>query len=294
MKLMRIGPVGAERPCVLDRNGKARDLSRIISDFGPQTLSPALVKKLEEYDLSTLPEIDLAGERIGAPMSRPGTIFCIGLNYSDHAKEAGMAIPEEPIVFSKAAGTYSGPFDPVLYGEGMSKLDWEVELGIVIARAALNVSEAEAIDYILGYTIVNDVSERAWQLERGGQWIKGKSFPSFCPVGPYLVTTGEVTDPQALELTLDVNGERMQSGSTSQMIFPVAHIVSYLSQFALLEPGDLICTGTPPGVGVGMTPPRFLKVNDIIELSISQLGSQKQKVIPVDQTLISSFLSHCR
>ncbi|KSV91169.1 fumarylacetoacetate hydrolase family protein [Sinorhizobium sp. GL28] len=277
MKLLRIGDIGREKPCVLDKNGKARDVSSLIEDFTPETIGTVNVP-LASADFDALPEIALVSTRLGAPIKQPRNIWCIGLNYSDHAAEAGLPVPAEPILFNKAAGTYCGPNDPILYSMTMTKLDWEVELGIVICKRALNVSRSEAMDYVFGYTVVNDVSERAWQMERGGQWVKGKSFPNFCPTGPWLVTKDEVPDPQALSMWLDVNGERMQSGTTARMIFDVATIVSYMSEFCVLEPGDLICTGTPPGVGMGKRPPRYLKPGDVVELGIDGLGRQRQIV----------------
>lgn len=279
MKLMRIGEKHKEKPCVLDENSIVRDVSSLVTDFGPCTLGNDLFSILSNADLGILPAIETEGARIGSPMSRPRTIFCIGLNYSDHAAEANLPVPPEPILFSKASASFSGPNDDILRSNTASKLDWEVELGIVIGKSALNISEDEADDHIFGYTIVNDVSERAWQAERSGQWIKGKSYPSFCPTGPYLVTKDEIDNIQKLELRLDVNGERQQTGSTELMIFPVHHLVSYLSKFAELEPGDLILTGTPPGVGMGQKPPRFLSVGDAVTLSVEGLGEQRQVVV---------------
>lgn len=279
MRLMRVGDKKNEKPCVLDQQSIMRDVSSLVNDFGPETLNDALIAKLGSIDLSTLPAIDAEGLRIASPMTRPRTIFCIGLNYSDHAEEAGMAVPEEPILFSKATAAFSGPNDDILYSPNTSKLDWEIELGIVIGKDALNIREDEALDYVFGYTLVNDVSERAWQTERSGQWIKGKSFPSFCPTGPVLVTKDEMQDTTNLNLWLDVNGERQQTGNTSLMIFSVETIVSYLSQFALLEPGDLICTGTPPGVGMGKKPQKWLQIDDTVTLGIDGLGEQKQNVV---------------
>ncbi|WP_429819520.1 fumarylacetoacetate hydrolase family protein [Ensifer sp. B1-9] len=277
MKLVRIGDIGREKPCVLDKDGKARDVSSLIEDVTPETIG-TVSAQLADADFDALPEVALLSTRIGAPIKQPRNIWCIGLNYSDHAAEAGLPVPAEPILFNKAAGTYCGPNDPILHSRTMSKLDWEVELGIVIGKRALNVSRSEAMDHVFGYTVVNDVSERAWQMERGGQWVKGKSFPNFCPTGPWLVTRDEVPDPQALSMWLDVNGERMQAGTTERMIFDVATIVSYVSEFCVLEPGDLICTGTPPGVGMGKKPPRYLKPGDVVELGIDRLGRQRQIV----------------
>lgn len=278
MKLMRYGARdGAKTPVMLDDEGQARDVSGIVSDFTPQTI-PSLQDVLGAIDPKTLPLFDTEGQRIAAPMGQPRNIWGVGLNYSDHAAEAGMPVPEEPILFNKGSSTFCGPNDPLLYSEKMSKLDWEVELGVVIGQAALNVSRASALDYVLGYCLVNDVSERAWQAERGGQWVKGKSFPNFCPTGPLLVTGDELGDPGQLGLWTEVNGERVQDGTTEKMIFDVATIVSYMSEFTQLEPGDLICTGTPPGVGMGFKPPRYLKPGDRVRLGIEGLGTQEQTV----------------
>lgn len=278
MKLFRYGERGDERPGMIDSAGRAIDISAIVDDFNPSTLGLGLLEKLSATVVADQPEVDLSVERLASPIARPGTIWCVGLNYRDHANEAGMAIPSEPVVFSKAASSLSGPNDAIPFINEMTKLDWEVELGIVIGKAAFDIPEADALDCVLGYTVVNDVSERAWQLDRGGQWMKGKSYPGFCPVGPWLVTADDVPDPQLLDLWLDVNGQRRQNGSTAMMIFPVAEIVSYLSRFARLEPGDLICTGTPAGVGAGMSPPLFLTAGDRLMLGISGLGHQSQIV----------------
>ncbi|RMA43658.1 fumarylacetoacetate hydrolase family protein [Rhodophyticola porphyridii] len=278
MKFMRIGAVGAETPAVLDENGIARDLSEIVSDIGPETL-PYLETRMAPLTLSDLPEVPIHGARIGAPFARPRNVWCIGLNYSDHAAEAGMPVPTEPILFTKSGSTVCGPNDPILKSPSMTKLDWEVELGVVIGKAALEIGPDAAMDHVFGYTVVNDVSERAWQLERGGQWSKGKGYPHFCPAGPLLVTRDELGDPGDLAMRLSVNGQTFQNGSTRTMIFPVAEIVHYLSQFCLLEPGDLICTGTPPGVGMGQSPQRYLDIGDEVVLSVSGLGEQKQTVI---------------
>jgi 2-keto-4-pentenoate hydratase/2-oxohepta-3-ene-1,7-dioic acid hydratase in catechol pathway len=280
MKLLRIGPEGQEVPCVLDAGGAARDVSSLVADFTPRTIA-GLVELLAGADLAALPAVATSGARIAPPVAQPRNIYCIGLNYSDHAAEAGMAIPSEPILFNKSASTYCGPNDPILYSPKMTKLDWEVELGIVIGKTALNITRDAAPDHILGYTLVNDVSERAWQMERGGQWAKGKGFPNFCPTGPWVVTGDEVDNARALGMWLDVNGRRMQTGNTDTMIFDPATIVSYLSEFIRLEPGDLICTGTPPGVGAGMKPPVWLQVGDRVTLGIDGLGEQAQTVIPL-------------
>lgn len=279
MRFMRIGAVGAERPVGLDAAGVARDISSLVADIGPETIA-GLGAALDGVDLSSLPEVATEGQRIGAPIARPRNIWCIGLNYSDHAAEAGMPVPSEPILFTKPGSTICGPTDPILLSPGMTKLDWEVELGIVIGAPALDIAAGTAMDHVFGYVTANDVSERAWQTERGGQWTKGKSYPSFCPCGPILVTRDEVPDPQALAMELSVNGETMQSGTTATMIFGVAHIVEYLSQFALLEAGDLIVTGTPPGVGMGRKPPRYLQAGDVVELSVEGLGAHRSVVTP--------------
>ncbi len=280
MKFVRFGDKDAQKiPCVLDRDGQPRDIRRLVGDIGPHTLGDTMLAKVSEADLSSLPIVDAGGLRKAAPMATPRNIWCIGLNYSDHAEEAGMAIPDEPILFNKSTATYCGPDDDILFSPKMTKLDWEVELGIVIGKRTLDVTADEALDHVFGFVTVNDVSERAWQLERGGQWVKGKSFPNFCPTGPFLVTKDEVRDVQALGMWLDVNGERAQTGSTSKMIFDVKTIVSYMSEFCQLEPGDLICTGTPPGVGAGMKPPKFLKTGDKVSLGIEGLGEQAQTVV---------------
>lgn len=278
MKLVRFGELGSEKPGVIDDNGAIRDVSSLVADYSPETLSPALVARLAAADLSALPAAP-EGTRIGAPLSRIGHFIAIGLNYADHAAESGMAIPSEPIVFSKAPSSLCGPNDDVLLPRGSEKLDWEVELAVVIGSRADNVSQADALSHVLGYAVCNDVSERGWQQERGGQWIKGKSAPTFGPLGPWIVTADEVADPQALDMFLDVNGARCQTGNTKTMIFTVAEIVSYLSQFMALEPGDVITTGTPPGVGLGMKPPKYLKAGDVMHLGIEGLGEQRQTVV---------------
>lgn len=278
MKLMRIAGAGRDLPCVIDGDGPARDVSSVVDDIGPDTID-GLIARLKATDLSQLPAVDVAGRVIRPPLTQPRNIYCIGLNYSDHAAEAGLPVPEEPILFNKSACTFCGPNDPILYSLKMSKLDWEVELGVVVGKPAFNIGVQEALDHVLGYAVVNDVSERAWQMERGGQWAKGKSFPNFCPVGPWIVTGDEVGDATNLSMWLDVNGVRMQSGNTNTMIFGVATIVSYLSEFTRLEPGDLICTGTPPGVGAGMKPPVWLKIGDEVSLGIEGLGTQHQRVL---------------
>ena len=278
MKLIRLGESGAEIPCVLDSEGNARDVSSVVSDFSPDTFEQ-LAATLAGQDLASLPIVDKANARIGAPIARPRNVWCIGLNYSDHAAESGMPVPEEPILFTKPSSTVVGPNDPILKAANSTKLDWEVELGVVISKPTLHVSKEDAMDHVFGYTIVNDVSERSWQLERGGQWNKGKGYPSFCPTGPVLVSKDDIPAPGDLAMRLAVNGETMQDGSTSTMIFDVPTIVSYLSDFLLLEPGDLICTGTPPGVGMGQSPQRYLSIGDTVVLEIDGLGEQAQTVV---------------
>lgn len=280
MKLSRYGDrSGRKIPCLIDADGVARDVSAVVEDFGPETLSPELLARLAAVDPATLPVADVADKRRAAPVAQPRNIWCIGLNYSDHAAEAGMPVPQEPILFAKSGVTYCGPDDDILKSPSMTKLDWEVELGIVIGKPALNIGKDAAMEHVAGFVVVNDVSERAWQIERGGQWVKGKSFPNFCPTGPVLVTPDEIADVQALDMWLEVNGTRMQTGNTGTMIFDVATIVSYLSEFTRLEPGDLICTGTPPGVGMGKTPQVWLNEGDVVTLGIDRLGAQRQQVV---------------
>lgn len=280
MKLSRYGDRhGAKIPCIIDAEGTPRDASSIVTDFGPRTLSPDLLARLAAVDPETLPVAAIDGMRLAPPVSQPFNIWCIGLNYSDHAAEAGLPVPDEPILFNKSTVTYCGPNDDILKSPQMTKLDWEVELGIVIGKPALNISKDEAMDHIAGFALVNDVSERAWQQERSGQWVKGKSFPNFCPTGPFLATKDEIADVQDLGMWLEVNGSRMQTGNTGTMIFDVATIVSYMSEFTRLEPGDLICTGTPPGVGAGMNPQVWLNKGDTVRLGIDGLGEQSQTVV---------------
>lgn len=277
MKLVRYGAPGAERPGILDGEGRIRDVSSLVADFSGAALSPESLERIRGADLSTLPVVD-DGVRLGSCVAKPGHFIAIGLNYVDHAHESNMPIPSEPVVFSKAPSSISGPTDDVVMPQGSEKSDWEVEIAMVIGTAAFNVSEADALDHVAGFCICNDVSERSYQIERGGQWIKGKSLPTYGPVGPWLVTRDEIADVQNLGLWLDVNGERRQTGSTSSMIFSLAHIVSYLSRFMRLEPGDIITTGTPPGVGMGMKPPTYLKRGDVMTLGIDGLGEQRQTV----------------
>jgi len=279
MKFLRYkNKTGDVIPCVLTESGGVHNLSSIVSDIGPSTLGPDMIEAVSRA-MSDLPVLDTDDLSLAPPMDTPRNIWCVGLNYSDHAAEAGMAIPDEPILFNKSTATYCGPNDDILFSPKMTKLDWEVELGIVIGKPVLNITKDQAPDHIFGYVLINDVSERAWQLERGGQWVKGKSFPNFCPTGPYLVPKESVGDINNLDLWLDVNGTRMQTGSTSKMIFDVNTIVSYMSEFCKLEPGDLILTGTPPGVGAGMKPQRWLNIGDKVTLGITGLGEQSQTVV---------------
>lgn len=278
MKLLRYGPAGAEKPALVAKDGSIRDLSGVIADFNGDALSDAGLARLAAIDPATLPEVSV--ERIGSCVPRPGKFICVGLNYADHAKETGKAPPDEPILFMKATSAVVGPNDDVEIPRGSQKADWEVELGVVIGTRAKYVSKADALNHVAGYCVVNDVSERAFQSERGGQWTKGKSHDTFGPIGPWLVTRDEVADPQNLALWLDVDGIRRQTGNTNTMIFGVAHLVSYISQFMTLEPGDVIATGTPPGVGMGIKPdPVFLKTGQVMTLGIEGLGEQRQQTV---------------
>ena len=280
MKLLRVGNKGKERPAILDKNGKIRELSSQIKDLSPDNLNFETILKLKNIDLEKLPELQKT-DRIGPCVKKPGKFVAIGLNYSDHAAETGAKVPTEPIVFMKATSCICGPDDDIELEPNSKKLDWEVELGIVIGKETKNISEKEAANHIIGYCLVNDLSEREWQIEKLGQWIKGKSHDTFGPIGPYLVTPEEISDINNLNLTLDVNGQRMQTGNTNKMIFNVYYIVSYLSKFMSLQPGDIITTGTPPGVGMGRKPQVFLKAGDKIRLSIDNLGEQNSKVVLV-------------
>ena len=285
MKLLRHGPKGQEKPALLDAQGRVRDLSGLLADITPHTLSPAGLARLRELDITSLPIVPQ--QRLAVPWAGMGKFIAIGLNYADHAAESNMPIPKEPIVFMKTTSCAIGCNDPVVLPQGSVKSDWEVELGIVIGRTARYVSEADALSYVAGYCTVNDVSEREYQLERGGQWDKGKGCDTFGPVGPWLVTADEVGDPQALAMWLEVNGKRWQNGSTKTMIFGAATLVSYLSRFMTLNPGDLITTGTPPGVGLGAKPtPVFLKPGDVMKLGIEKLGEQQQTVHAWNEALI--------
>ena len=278
MKLLRYGSVGNEKPGLLDQDGSIRDLSSVINDIDGETLSPRSIEQLSGIEPESLPTV--TGEpRLGTCVGNISKLVCIGLNYSDHAKESGMAIPTEPIVFMKAISAISGPNDNIELIRGSKKTDWEVELGIVIGSHTKYVTEDDALDHVAGYCVVNDISERHWQLERQGNWTKGKSGDTYGPVGPWMVTRDEVSDPQALDLWLDVNGQRMQDGNTETMIFSVKNIVSYLSQCMSLQPGDVIATGTPPGVGQSMNPPVFLKAGDTVQTCVAGLGIQNQTVV---------------
>jgi 2,4-diketo-3-deoxy-L-fuconate hydrolase len=286
MKLMRYGAKGAEKPGLLDAQGKVRDLSGELADITAHTLTPHGLQRLRELNVSTLPIVDNPG-RIAPPWKGCEKFLCVGLNYADHAAESNLPVPAEPVLFTKTLSCLVGCNDPVVLPQGSVKTDWEVELGVVIGTKARYVSEADALKHVAGYCVVNDVSEREYQIERGGTWDKGKGCDTFGPVGPWLVTADEVPDPQALGMWLDVNGQRMQTGSTKTMIFGVAHLVSYISRFMTLNPGDLISTGTPPGVGMGKKPgPVYLKAGDSIRLSIEGLGEQQQKVYAWDPALI--------
>ena len=273
MKLLRYGPRGAEKPGLLDADGQIRDLSGVIADLSGEVLTN--LPDLAKLDPASLPAV-AGNPRLGPCVTGTGKFICIGLNYSDHAAETGAKVPPEPIIFMKATSAICGPNDPILIPRTSEKTDWEVELGVIIGKPAKYVSEAEALSHVAGYCVINDVSERAFQTERSGQWTKGKSCDNFGQTGPWLVTPDEVPDPQNLPMWLTVNGEKMQNGSTKTMVYGVAHLVSYLSQFFTLHPGDIISTGTPPGVGLGMKPPRYLKAGDVVELGIDGLGQQRQ------------------
>jgi 2,4-didehydro-3-deoxy-L-rhamnonate hydrolase len=287
MKLLRHGPKGQERPALLDADGQVRDLSGLVPDITPATLSPSSLAALKSLDTSMLPVVNRG--RLGVPWSGMGKFIAIGLNYADHAAESNMPIPKEPIVFSKTISCAVGAHHPVVLPQGSVKADWEVELGVVIGSRARYVTEADALKHVAGYCVVNDVSEREFQLERGSQWDKGKGCDTFGPVGPWLVTADEAGDPQNLSMWLDVNGKRFQTGNTKTMVFGVASLVSYLSRFMTLEPGDLITTGTPPGVGMGVKPnPVFLKAGDVMRLGIERLGEQQQTVHAWNPELIDA------
>lgn len=278
MKLVRYGDAGQEKPGLVDAQGAIRDLSGAVRDIDGSTIDEDSLAKLRALDANTLPKV-AGNPRLGVPVANIQKLICIGLNYSDHAKESNMPIPQEPVVFMKAISSLNGPNDEGVLPKGSKKGDWEVELAFVISKTARNVSESDALDYVAGYCICNDVSEREWQLEHGSQWSKGKSFDTFAPVGPYLVTKDEIADPHNLAMWLEVNGKRMQTGNTNTMIFGVQKLISYLSYFVTLSPGDIVSTGTPPGVGMGIKPaPVFLKAGDTMRLGIDGLGEQKQAV----------------
>ena len=279
MKLVRFGAAGDEKPGVIDEHGNLRDLSLYIDDITAQNLSDEKLSELSKINLNTLPIMDKF-TRLGPCVSGVGKFICIGLNYADHAKEAGMEVPPEPVIFMKATSAICGPTDPILLPRGSVKTDWEVELAVVIGRKAKYVELEDAMSYVAGYAASNDISERTYQLEGSGHWTKGKSCDSFGPLGPYLVTKDEIPDPQNLSMWLSVNGQKMQDGSTSTMVYGVAFLVHYISQFMSLMPGDIISTGTPPGVGLGMTPPIYLKPGDIVTLGVEGLGEHNQTVIP--------------
>ena len=276
MKLLRYGQPGAERPGLLDAQGVLRDLSMLLPDLGPAQLNPRTLAALAAIDASRLPAVQ-GTPRLGSPVGGVGKIVCVGLNYADHAAEAGMQARAVPVLFMKAVTSLSGPNDQVRIPPGSQKTDWEVELGLVIGTRASHVSEAAALQHVAGYVLANDVSERAWQIERGGQWVKGKSYDTFAPIGPWLVTPDEVADPHALDLWLEVNGQRVQNGNTRNFIFRLPQVISYISQFMTLEPGDVVLTGTPAGVGLGQKPaPWFLKPGDVVRLGATGLGEQRQ------------------
>ncbi|WP_457392868.1 ureidoglycolate lyase [Roseateles sp. P5_E1] len=282
MKLLRYGPVGQERPGLLDDNGRVRDLSGLVDDVAGDVLTPAALERLRAVDASSLPLVEGTPQqdlRLGPCVGRVGKFICIGLNYADHAAESGLAVPTEPVVFAKWTSAICGPDDAVQIPRGSLKTDWEVELGVVIGEGGRYIEEADAMKHVAGYCVVNDVSEREWQLERGTQWDKGKGCDTFGPIGPWLVTADEVADPQQLDLWLEIDGRRFQNGNTRTMVFGVAQIVSYLSKFMSLQPGDIISTGTPPGVGLGQKPPLYLKPGQTMRLGIQGLGVQTQKTV---------------
>jgi 2-keto-4-pentenoate hydratase/2-oxohepta-3-ene-1,7-dioic acid hydratase in catechol pathway len=279
MKLVRFGAKGSEKSGLVDLEGKIRDLSAHTADITGETLAPANLAKLGAIDPKSLP-LAPDGVRLGAPIARPWSFIAVGLNYADHAKETGQEIPAEPILFNKLGNSASGPYDDVIYPKGADRMDWECEIAFVIGTRARYVEEKDALAHIAGYCICNDVSERRFQMKRNGQWMKGKACETFGPLGPWLVTTDELTDPQSLKMELRVNGEVKQKGSTSTMIFSIPFLVSYITQFCVLEPGDVVTTGTPPGVGSAMKPPQYLKAGDVMELEIEGLGTQRQTVVP--------------
>ena len=286
MKLLRFGPEGHEKPGLLDEHGKIRDASSLYRDFSPAFFADGGIDILRRADIARLPVVE-GNPRLGSCVAQPGNFIAIGLNYVQHAIETNAPIPDEPIIFNKAPSCLSGPNDSVVLPRGSTKCDWEVEIALVMGRRALYVSDENALDYVAGYCVCNDVSEREMQLEHGGQWVKGKMFPSFGPLGPWLVTPDELGEVQNLGLWLELNGKRIQNSSTSDMIFRLATIVSYVSRHVLLQPGDVITTGTPPGVGLGMKPERFLKPGDVMELGVEGLGTQKQTVIAFEDSALA-------
>ena len=280
MKLCRYGPKGQEKPGVVDADGRIRDLSSLVGDITADTVRLSQLAKLKAADIAALPVVE-GQPRYGVPVANIGKIIAVGLNYADHAAESNLPVPPEPIYFTKATSSLSGPNDDVIKPRDATKMDWEVELGIIIGKTCRYVDVADALDHVAGYVLVNDVSERAFQKERGSQWVKGKGCDTFCPTGPWLVTADELGDPQTLNMFLDVNGQRMQTGNTRTMIFPVAEALSYISRFVTLQPGDMVITGTPPGVGEGKKPdPIYLNAGDVMPLGVSKLGEQKQTVVP--------------
>ena len=281
MKLLRYGAPGAEKPGLLDADGRVRDLSQVVNDIAGDALKPEAIQALQDIDLAALPLVDGVPQedlRLGACVGNVGKFICIGLNYADHAEEAGMAIPDEPIIFNKWTSAICGPNDPIQIPRDSVKTDWEVELGVVIGKPGVYIDEANAMDHVAGFCVVNDVSEREFQIERAGTWDKGKGCDTFGPTGPWLVTPDEVADVDNLDMWLDVDGERQQSGSTATLIFKVPHLISYCSRFMSLQPGDIISTGTPPGVGMGQTPPRYLHGGEVVTLGIAGLGEQRASV----------------
>jgi 2-keto-4-pentenoate hydratase/2-oxohepta-3-ene-1,7-dioic acid hydratase in catechol pathway len=278
MKLVRYGPPGREKPGIVDRNGKIRDLSKVVKDIDAEALSPAGLAKIKKAKIDKLPLVK-GNPRLGACVARPSNFIAIGLNYADHAAEAGLQVPPEPVIFNKAPSCICGPNDNTVIPRGSSKLDWEVELGIVIGKRAKYLKKEQAMGAIAGYCLANDVSERVFQIERAGQWTKGKGCETFGPLGPWMVTKDEIKNPQNLNMWLTVNGQTRQKGNTRTMVFDCAHLVWACSQYFILEPGDVIITGTPPGVGLGMKPPQFLKAGDVVELGMDGLGTQRQKIV---------------
>ncbi len=278
MKLLRVGEFGKEKPAALDKNGKIRDLSKHIKDFDPSTLNFSTLETLKKVNLETLPEVT-SSTRIGSCIAKPGKFLAVGLNYSDHAAETNAEIPKEPIIFNKAANCMVGPNDNIILPKASKKLDWEIEIAFVVGKNTKYISEKEAPDHILGYCMVNDISEREWQIERGGLWDKGKSGDTFGPTGPYLVTKDELKDVQNLSMSLDIDGKRMQTGNTNKMIFNMNFILSYLSNFMSLQPGDIVTTGTPPGVGMAMKPAKYLQVGNKLKLNIEGLGEQNSQIV---------------